>query len=76
MPTPAQHHQHFPFYAAGIAYCGCKEHFGLTPVQADAEIPDPPDPPTDLVVRAEQKRRADIAARQAKRRNRSLGGAS
>jgi hypothetical protein len=38
MPTPAQHHQHFPFYAAGIAYCGCKEHFGLTPVQADAIV--------------------------------------
>jgi hypothetical protein len=74
VPKPAEHH-HFPFYAAGVARCGCKEHFGLTPVQADAELPDPPPPPADLIVRAEQKRRADIAARRAQRRNRRAGGA-
>jgi hypothetical protein len=73
MPTPAQHHQHFPFYAAGIAYCGCKEHFGLTPVQADAELPD--DPPTDLTSEIERRRRdlRNIAARKARQRNRQAG---
>lgn len=71
-----QAHSHYPFYVDGNPHCGCTEHFGLTPAQADAALSDPPEPPTDLLAKAEQKRRAEAAARQAKRRNRRIGGAS
>lgn len=56
--------------ADGTVLHACDLYF-MQPVAV--AVADPPDPPTDLLVRAEQKRRADAAARRAQKRNRQAG---
>jgi hypothetical protein len=68
---------HHEYHAGGHVFHACDPFF-MQPITV-AELPDPPDPPTDLTSEIERRRRdlQNTAARKARQRNRRIsGGAS